>query len=391
MNSVRACVEVLHAGGSPAQWCRGLERVTAEVAAIDVYVQATSAAAGAVPSLVDRPLLGTTLAELTDCPPGAEGDDLQRVDHPGRLDRSTPRSAPPPRPPAVPEPPHHRRGRRMAADCPSPAPRVAAGERPASRVSTDRLRNWVGDLPAATGVRRSPPKPSPGEGVPGKPRPETTAVPRPESDRPSPDLSSPDLSSGEKFLHAVTAAVWRRVGDTENPPLDRMLKQVTRPGPTAPAELLRRTASGERDQPGSAGRRHVAPPNQGSRPVARRGDAEEPWPTRRREVAVREPTARGRVPEASPGKAVGVDHPIPASGAGFDERAVRTVSRFAEQPALPRRDRVGPPAPDTGPGPMLPGAPRPTSSAASTMSADDLERLIERVLGDAARRHGIEV
>lgn len=416
MNGVRDCVEVLRAGGSPAGWCRGLERVTAQVAAIDAYVQAISAAAGAVPSLVDRPLLGTTLAELTGCLSGAEGDDLTRVDHPGHLDRSTPRSAPPPRPPAAPEPPRRRGGRRMAAGCPSPVPalpHVAVGQGPASRVSTDRLRNLAGDLPPSTGVRRLPPelikptprpaappepprrrgvrhvsppeliepKPSPTGGTPGKSRPKTVAVPCPEPDRPS----------GEDFLRSVTAAVWRRVGGTENPPRDRMPTQVARPGPTAPPELLRRTAFGERDEPGSSGRRPIAPPRQGSRPVARRGDAEEPRPPRRGGVAARESTARESVLRASPGELVDIGHPTPAFEVGSDERAVRTVSRFAEQPAVPRRDRVSPPAPEAWPGPMFPGAARPTSSTASTMSADDLERLMEQVLGDAARRHGIEV
>lgn len=416
MNSVRDCVEVLRAGGSPAGWCRGLERVTAEVAAIDAYVRAICAAASAVPSLVDRPLLGTTLAELTGCQTGAEGADPQRADHPGRLDRSPPRSAPLPRPPARPEPPHRRGGRCMATDRSSSAPappRVAAGEGPASRVSTDRLRNLAGDLPPATGVRWSPPelikstprpaappepprrrgvrqvsppeliepKPSPTGETPGEPRPKTVVVSCPEPDRPS----------GENFLRSVTAAVWRRVGGTENPPLDRMPRQVARPGPTAPAELLRRTAFGKRDQPASTGRSLVTPPRQGSRSVARGGDAEEPRPSRRRGVAVREPTARESVLRAGPGELVDVGHPTPASEVGFDEHAVRTVSRFAEQPAVPRRDRVGPPAPEAWPGPMFPGAARPTSSTASTMSADDLERLMEQVLGDAARRHGIEV
>ncbi|MGH4002077.1 MAG: hypothetical protein ACRDTJ_31950 [Pseudonocardiaceae bacterium] len=411
MNGMRACVGMLSAGGSPAQWCRGLERVTAEVAAIDAFVQATSAAAGAVPSLVDGPLLGATLAELTDCPPAAEGDDLQRVDRPGLLDRSTPPSAPPPRPPSQPS---RRRGvRRMAADSPSPAPappRLAAGQGLASRVSTDRLRSLAGDLPLATGVRRSSPelieptprpaappepprlrgvrqvsppeliepKPSPTGETPGKSRP--AAVPCPEPDRPS----------GDNFLRLVTAAVWRRVGGTEHPPLDRMLKQATRTGPTAPGELLRRTAFGERDESENVGRHPIAPPRQGSRSVARRGDAEEPRPTRRRGVSAREPTARESVLRADPSEVGGVGHQTPAPEVGFDERAVRTASRFAEQPGVARQDRVSPDAPEPWPGPMFSGAARPMTSAASTMSADDLERLMEQVLSDAARRHGIE-
>jgi len=103
-----------------------------------------------------------------------------------------------------------------------------------------------------------------------------------------------------------------------------------------------------------------------------------------------------------------------------DEREVRAVSRFAEQPARPRRladlagesdgDGVamGPPrvsadvADDHAVGgPSLrPGTPRTVADSSAmpgvggavpAVSVPELERVLARVLGDAARRHGIEV
>ncbi|HEX7805751.1 MAG TPA: hypothetical protein VF413_06280, partial [Cellulomonas sp.] len=94
-----------------------------------------------------------------------------------------------------------------------------------------------------------------------------------------------------------------------------------------------------------------------------------------------------------------------------DEHLVRSPSRFAEQPTRPRRltDLVDLPpdedaAGDAGPGTdgvgLRPGLARvavDTSAATGvggtvpTVSVPELERVLARVLRDAASRHGIEV
>ncbi|QTE31202.1 hypothetical protein [Pengzhenrongella sicca] len=78
-----------------------------------------------------------------------------------------------------------------------------------------------------------------------------------------------------------------------------------------------------------------------------------------------------------------------------DARGVRALTRFAEQPAEPAR--LGPAPADGGapaggdPSVGTWPAPGERGAGAAGLAEPDLERLLTRVLDDAARRHGIEV
>jgi hypothetical protein len=79
-----------------------------------------------------------------------------------------------------------------------------------------------------------------------------------------------------------------------------------------------------------------------------------------------------------------------APGSDADILVAVVPSRYGDQPDVPVWDRTSALAPTLaptdGPGPAFL-----TGSSSSPPSEGDLERLLERVLGDAARRHGIEV
>jgi hypothetical protein len=163
---------------------------------------------------------------------------------------------------------------------------------------------------------------------------------------------------------------------------------VPRPGPAAPEELLHGALLG--DNPSIVAATAAAQSSAADR-VHRQidrsvDDSEEGRPR----IAPSVPD----LPSVGAGSAgLGTEPAVgstAAPGPDADILVAVVPSHYGDQPDLPVRDRTSAfaptLAPTDGPGPALFAG-----SSSSPPSEGDLERLLERVLGDAARRHGIEV
>jgi hypothetical protein len=240
---------------------------------------------------------------------------------------------------------------------------------PTARIPTGRLRALAGDRP--TTIRTAP----------GSPALLRRTVDRP----PHPQL---DPGSAAAYLDSLAAAVSRRVGGNGSlVPVGRR-RQVPRPGPAAPVELLHGALLGDNPSvtAATAAAQSFAPdrvPTQVDRSV---DDTEEGRP----HIAPSIPN----LPSVGAGRAGLGTEPAAGStaapGSDADILVAVVPSRYGDQPDVPVWDRTSALAPTLaptdGPGPAFL-----TGSSSSPPSEGDLERLLERVLGDAARRHGIEV
>ncbi|PVU82789.1 hypothetical protein DDP54_06940 [Cellulomonas sp. WB94] len=435
-------VGTLDAAGGPVAWCRDTVRATRRVGDLDARLDAVCARAPRTPALVRGPVLGHA---LDDClrrldrgePLGVEdaagtgtwaregsgtgwdGASHRRPwgrgeAHPsgGVVDPApSPRARPFGRvgPASVLAPP---RGPASAASGGSekPGSRGAAGvhrlgsadgTRVGGAVTVDRLRALAGPvtLRAAAGppahdrsqeVGRARRR---GPGTEASPAPGPRSVTGPEhavvvaarvlrriAGRPGSavelarSLPRPDAGPADQTLVDLLArwSTWRALGAdlTDDESSDARDARNTRDGTAAPGGARRRRRGRGRAEPGAPAGDRVG-------------------------------TTGG--PEPAPAR-------LPTTPRA-DEQLVRSPSRFGEQPTRPRRltDLVDPPpdedaAGDAGPGTdgvgLRPGLARvavDTSAATGvggtvpTVSAPELERVLARVLRDAASRHGIEV
>lgn len=388
MSQGRDTTRRLDAGGGPASWCRDVVTATRSVHHVTESVGATCATARKEPSVVRGPLFGSCLADVLDrpAPPAVqqpatpaprtrvrpttpEPATTQEVCPPGQQPRHRPSVTPLPQParpeqPMVrtpdpgahrtsvpaPLPPVDRREQRIEPDCPpdevpgSPARAARLTDQPAScRVPAGHLLALAGptrSLEVASSEPRS------------LPRPRTPQVRRPRPTAPA-----------EQFAPGVADRLVRRLGT--DVPTARLLRRGLRP-------------LEPQDTPTKAQLLALAVP---TRVVATPSDAA-PVPPRRRRA--------GTPPTPAP-------TPTPRT----DETAVRTLGGFAEQPTEPARlpadDRSDEAASGLGGAFQaagrreMPAVPGPTPGAVAGLAEPDLERLMTRVLDDAARRHGIEV
>jgi len=357
------CDQALAAGGSPATWRRRLEPAAERLDAVDRVLRATCAWPAA-PSLAgDRPLFGTTLTELTETVPARVSVRSTRsgtasvITHSPTAHPQMPRPthAQPPAP--LPEPPLRPGVRRSTAGSVRNVSGSYSVVDPTARIPTGRLRALAGDRP--TTIRTAP----------GSPALLRRTVDRP----PHPQL---DPGSAAAYLDSLAAAVSRRVGGNGSlVPVGRR-RQVPRPGPAAPVELLHGALLGDNPSvtAATAAAQSFAPdrvPTQVDRSV---DDTEEGRP----HIAPSIPN----LPSVGAGRA----------GLGTEPAAGSTAApgSDADQPDVPVWDRTSALAPTLAPT-AEPGPAFLTGSSSSPPFECDLERLLERVLGDAARRHGIEV
>jgi hypothetical protein len=431
-------VGTLDAAGGPGAWCRATVRATRRVADLDARLDAVCAQAPRTPTLVRGPVLGHALddclrrLDLVDAPAGfdvlagtgagaragsgtgwddgprrrpsgPEGDARARagvagagaIPRPRPSGRVRPESHLAPRP----EPSGTASGGsepRRAHGAGSARPGAVDGAAAGTRVTLDRLRALAG--PSASGeplgARRARRR-GPGAG--------RGPVERRTGGAEQSGASAPPAVTGPEHAALVAARVLRRISGRPGSAA-ALARSVPRPdaGPADQAlvdVLVRWSAwrvpvAQATDNDSSDARGGTPAPGGTRRRRPRRGLAEPGAPTGDLVGGVREPAAP-RLP----------------STPGADEHPVRSPSRFAEQPTRPRRltDLVDPPADedaagDAGPGTdgvgLRPGLARvavDTSAATGvggtvpTVSAPELERVLARVLRDAASRHGIEV
>ncbi|HEX5332037.1 MAG TPA: hypothetical protein VFW79_05280 [Cellulomonas sp.] len=441
-------VGTLDAAGGPVAWCRSTERATRRVADLDARLDAVCARAPRTPTLVRGPVLGHALDDCLrrldqgDAPgvevPDGTGTGVRDGSGTGWDDRTRRRpsgtggdgrswdgdggAA------AVPRARHVGRVGPASALEPRVGPSTAVFGGSAQRgahgvvgtrrvavdgadagagVTADRLRALAGPVPMRVLAGPTAPGGPTGAGRahrrgPGADR--RPVEPRASGVEPSAP-SGPPAVTGPEHAAVVAARVLRRIAGRPGS-ATALARSVPRPdaGPADQAlvdVLVRWSAwrgpAAEATDDGSSDARGGAPAASGAR-RRRRG--------------------RGRTEPAQPGgERVGAT-PGPELGASrrpstpaVDEHPVRSPSRFAEQPTRPRRlaDVVDPPADedaagDAGPGTdgvgLRPGLARvavDTSAATGiggtvpTVSAPELERVLARVLRDAASRHGIEV
>lgn len=410
----------LDAAGGPAAWCRATVRATRPVADLDTRLDAVCARAPRAPSLVAGPLFGSALEECTR-DVGAADDVVDVPDAGGRRARGSAddRPATGRRTPAAPVGPRTRgQGRARPASAPRApdhvlAPpagrhprRTASGhaDTPADRGSAAahlpvaRLRALAGPQSADGRPRRhTNPRSLDQDAIPG---PGAAPGPARRRARPGQGRSQP---AAERLLPPDEAgpALLTRV-------VDRIVRRIAgRPGSGSrlAAGLLRAGAASSDPELSDLLARWSGAPGR-------------PRPRRRRRAAGRGDLQR-QPSDADPGRVLA--DPLGLRGPGappfdeprLDEREVRAPSRFAEQPTRPRRladlagetdgtetmagtvARAGEGAGALGTGAAATAADtsaRPgVGGAVPAVSAPELERLLDRVLGDAARRHGIEV
>jgi hypothetical protein len=391
----------LHSGAGPASWCRDVVAATRSVHHVTDAVRSTCATARPTPTLTTSPLFGTVLADVLDRP--APTSRPASAVETGRVRRRTSLTAPAPAPTAeiCPSGQQVRRTRTLAplpsvertvppaaADCPpdevpgSSARAERLTEQQAScRVPVGRLLTLAG--PTSTPSSSSPTSPtSPASPAPPAAPARLRAVPAPPVVR-QPRPTVPAAS----FAPALADRVARRLGTnllgerfarTGPWPLDPTV------GPTKarllalalPARVVAAPATSDEAAPVRTRRRRDSRTPERTRPRA--GSAE----------ATTHPATPTSVPAA---------HPTPR----IDQSGQREVGTFAEQPTEPARlasdDRSDESA--TGLGGAfqgagrreMPAAPGVTPGTVAGLAEPDLERLMTRVLDDAARRHGIEV
>lgn len=394
MSARRAAVLASAAG--PRQWCRASVRRTAAVDDVDLAVRAVCAVRPRLPRLVTGPLLGRTIEACTATgdPPDGDGDHDGRT---ARRDRRTPDPAPGPDRTDAPVRPTEARG----AGGPSAGPRAPRPVRTAG-VTPERLRELAGPgagRRAVPGAGTAPSRaaqgrvaaPRPGDRGPA-PRSDRTE----QADRPGPRVTGavhlPPRPGSAPLPAAVTARLARRAGlgvETVG-----RLASAALPGPSGRpdtrvavravlADVLSRSLGAGRAQ------ERRAPEGPGAGPVGAPGSPEATSRRRPTEPAadvVRAPApstvgAPDRVPPAmpsAPDRATGGDA-LPVAVRGPADRAGR-ADGSADAP---------PPARGTEPG----GARGTGAGLAPSLqlAPPDLERLMDQVLTDAARRHGIEV
>jgi hypothetical protein len=196
------------------------------------------------------------------------------------------------------------------------------------------------------------------------------------------------------LVDRALAGVAARLGILDPARLETALRGVPAPGPAAPAALLDPDAGRRRPAAPAAARgtpRHPAGrglepdrPSRSSRPV---GGAESVVPAR--DDLAEEPGAATARWVVEPGTAGGLARrfspaPPPDRATGADELGRRP----GERPAGVSHERVA------GPGTELdrPGSAAVASTASQPGVPDsELEQAMQRILNDAARRHGIEV
>jgi hypothetical protein len=373
-------------GASPEAFRRACEARTESLRFVDTAVSSLcEAIRDGAPTLLDGPLLGRTLSDLTDSVP--ESDD-HRAETPRRTARPYPEEPSPtgragrqvptatdqraePRP--VPRP---RRAKALPDDGPG---RVRhAGSTPfdlpigASRLDSGVLRRLAGELPVGWHSARRTAAP--------RRRPRAGAVPN----GAVPNGAAPN---GTVDRHAAATAaveaVIQRLGlSTESTALFRTT--VPRPGPAAPRTLLRPTLPGQLPGSAAAGVPSAGPSAPGEQPAETSAHTVE-----RRFPGTMAAPAANQEPGTTPRPAVDAQTETVTGSVEVqdDRREVRSVQRFAELPDLRPAERVSVDAP-VHPGHGEATEPRAT---AYRLPVTDLEDLMTRVLDDAARRHGIEV
>jgi len=375
------CDHALAAGGSPATWRRRLEPAAERLDAVDRVLRATCAWPAA-PSLAgDRPLFGTTLTELTETVPARVSVRSTRSGTASVITHSPTAHPQMPRPthaqPPVPiEPTLRPVARRSTADSRPTVVGPHSVHEMNARIPAARLRALAGDLPAT--VRTAP-----GSAV------GVVAGARQTASRPD-RHPQPGPGSTGAYLGSIAAAVSRRLGGDGSPPPDGRARLVPWPGPAAPAELLAGVLLGDSQPSVSATTAAETTPALGR--VSRKSAdvAADDVQAHRSHAApsVPDPTLADHALHSR----LATDQAVARIAAPGIEAANRTLVSPSPvgQPDVPVRDRTSALAPTlaptVGPGPAL------FAGSSSSLPAEaDLERLLERVLGDAARRHGIEV
>jgi len=382
----RTRVGALHSGAGPASWCRDVVAATRSVHHVTDAVRSTCATARPTPRVSTGPLFGTALADVLDrpAPPSPPASAVEKDQVRRRTSPTTPVPAPtaeicPPgqlvRPTRTlaPLPSVERTVAPTAADCPPE-------EVPGSSARAERLteqpascRVPAGQLLALAGPTR------------------TLTPASPAQRRPVP--ASPSVRRPRPTVPAVSFAPWAA---------DQIARRL---GTNLPGERLARTGLRQLDPavgPTKAQLLALAVP---ARVVHAPTTSDEvaPVPTRRRRDSRTPERARPRAgsAEATTHRAtpasVPAAHPTPRT----DQSGLRELGTFAEQPTEPARlaadDRSDESA--TGLGGAfqgvgrreMPAVPGVTPGTVAGLAEPDLERLMTRVLDDAARRHGIEV
>lgn len=376
-------MKALHEGASPEAFRRACETRTERLRFVDTAVSSLcEAIRDGAPTLLDGPLLGRTLSDLTD---SVQESDKHRPERPRRRTARPYPEVPSPTGPAtgqVPTPtdrwaeprpvPRPRRAKVLAHDGPGRAshrgsmpPGLPVG---ASRLDPGVLRRLAGELPVRWHSARRTAAP--------ERRPRAGAVP---------NGAAPDGAVDRRAgAAAAVEAVIQRLGlSTESAVLFRTT--IPRPGPTAPGALLRRTQPEQLPASAAASVPSAGPSAPGEQPV----EASSRTIKRRPPSFMAAPQADGQEPGTTSRPAVDAE-PETVTGSvevRHDRREVRSVQRFAELPDVRPTERVSVDAP------VHPGHGEATEPRASAypLPGTDLEDLITRVLDDAARRHGIEV
>lgn len=372
-------MSALVGGGAPAAFRRACRNRTEGLLAVAAAVDSTCRAHRGAPTLLEGPLLGQALTDVTGFTP-PDDQPVEQQPRPQRpwLSRRAPASPPRPHtdgapraawhPQPVPQP--HLRPRRPAGAVTGPerppAQRTVTGRLPGPdcRVDPGLLRRLAGALPDSTAPRDRLPAPA------HTPRAGNTP------DRPA---------DGRSVLRAAAQAVAGRLGVAPEA-VHATGGTVPRPGPMAPGHLLRRAPGGD-DRAAPAARAPIL----GSPPDQNHTEATPPSrATGHSTASIADPPGHRLAGHERPADDLAERARPPVVTRGqeqSDRRDLRAVRTFGEQPRIRRSERVSVDAP-------VPASP-PDVAAADTTSlarpAADLEDLMKRVLDDAARRHGIEV
>lgn len=391
-------------GGSAAQWCRDVVRVTRDVHRIDTALEAACATVSPAPRITATPLLGGALAEVverTERPvpdAAAEHRSHRRAEAVARdltgphADDCPSGTRPRPRPVEAPDPVS------PPGCAPRPAERLDPGPAPSvprsPSVPVARLRALAGpDLdacapgrsPGAADAGRRTPWPAPRTG-PSRPAQAVAPV------RPSAGLAASLASrlasrvgaSGPDDLLRLGRARVRATGPATHL-LAADLRTLATPGAAdhALGTARERAADTPVEAPRGRRRRPAEPPVGGHRTRSTTDGAD----------SVRAPRARTDAP-AAPDRTPST----PAADPPTDVQGLRALARYAEPPAPAPRLGGGPLSDDTeaarglpwtGTAPVTPDVRAATTAVG--LNEPDLELVMTRILDDAARRHGIEV
>ena len=398
-------------GGSAAQWCRDVVRVTRDVHRIDAALEAACATAPPAPRITATPLLGGALAEVVErterpLPDAAAEHRRRRRSEAVARDLTGPHAddcpsgtRPRPRPVEAPDPVSPPGCAPRPAERPDPGPAPSAPRSPS--VPAARLRALAGpDLdacapgrsPGAADAGRRTPRPAPRT---GSSRPAQAVAPV----HPSADLAASLASrlasrvgaSGPDGLLRLGRARVRATGPATDL-LATDLRTLAAPG-TADRALdtaRERAADTPVEAPRGRRRRPAEPPVGGHRaPPATDGTDSVRDP--------RAPTDAPAAPDRTPSSPTVVPADVPTD-LPTDLQGLRALARYAERPARPPRLGGGPLSDDTeaarglpwtGTAPVTPDVRAATTAVG--LNEPDLELVMTRILDDAARRHGIEV